>query len=80
MKRKEKEGNIVNIMVKPYLFDPPRKDVFEGSGVPSFLSTPKRWTKMIMSVIHIDDYVMTDNIMSDSHPGDIYKLNTRLTV
>ena len=41
---------------EPYLFDPPRKDLFEGSGVPSFLSTPKRWTKMIMSVKHIDDY------------------------
>ena len=41
---------------EPYLFDPPRKDLFEGSGVPSFLSMPKRWTKMIMSVKHIDDY------------------------
>ena len=41
---------------EPYLFDPPRKDFFEGSGVSSFLSTPKRWTKMIMSVKHIDDY------------------------
>ena len=25
---------------EPYLFDPPRKDFFEGSDVPSFLSTP----------------------------------------
>ena len=41
---------------EPYLFDPPRKDLFESSGVLSFLSTPKRWTKMIMSVKHIDDY------------------------
>ena len=39
-----------------YLFDPPRKDVFEGSGVHIFLSTPKIWTKMIMSVKHIHDY------------------------
>ena len=39
---------------EPYLFDPPRKDFFEGSGVPFFLNTPKRWTKMIMSVEHID--------------------------
>ena len=41
---------------EPYLFDPPMKDLFEDSGVPFFLSTPKRWTKMIMSVKHIDDY------------------------
>ena len=26
---------------EPYLFDPSRKDFFEGSWIPSFLSTPK---------------------------------------
>ena len=35
-------------------------------------------TKTQATLLHDD--VMTDNIMSDSHPGDIYKLNTRLTV
>ena len=49
---------------EPYLFDPPRKDLFEGSGVPSFLSTPKRWTNMIMSVKHIDDYKKIMNFFS----------------
>ena len=55
----EKEGKgreYSKYNIEPYLFDPPRKDLFEGSSVPSFLSTPKRWTKMIMSVKHIDDY------------------------
>ena len=58
---------------EPYLFDPPRKDLFEGSGVPSFLSTPKRWTKMIMSVKHIDDYkkIMNCLLFLETHryPG-----------
>ena len=58
---------------EPYLFDPPRKDLFEGSGVPSFLSTPKRWTKMIMSVKHIDDYqkIMNYLLFLETHrcPG-----------
>ena len=44
----EKGGEYVKYDGEPYLFDPPRKDFFEGSGVPSFLSTPKRWIKMIM--------------------------------
>ena len=57
MKRKERgEGEYSKYNGEPYLFDPSRKDLFEGSGVPSFLSTPKKWTKMIMSVKHIDDY------------------------
>ena len=58
---------------EPYLFDPPRKDLFEGSGVPSFLPTPKRWTKMIMSVKHIDDYkkIMNYSLFLETHryPG-----------
>ena len=57
---------------EPYLFDPPRKDLFEGSGVPSFLSTPKRWTKMIMSVKHIDDYKKIMNYLfleTHGYPG-----------
>ena len=57
---------------EPYLFDPPRKDVFEGSGVLSFLSTPKRWTKMIMSVKHIDDYKKIINYLvleTHRYPG-----------
>ena len=58
---------------EPYLFDPPRKDLFEGSGVPSFLSMPKRWTKMIMSVKHIDDYkkIMNYLLFLETHiyPG-----------
>ena len=55
-----------------YLFDPPRKDLFEGSGVPSFLSAPKRWTKMIMSVKHIDDYKKIMNYLfleTHRYPG-----------
>ena len=51
-----KGGEYVKYDGEPYLFDPHRKDFFEGSGVPSFLSTPKRWTKMIMSAKHVDDY------------------------
>ena len=58
---------------EPYLFDPPRKDLFEGSGVPSYLSMPKRWTKMIMSVKHIDDYkkIMNCLLFLETHryPG-----------
>ena len=52
----EKGGEYSKYNGEPYLFDPPRKDFFEGSWIPSFLSTPKRWIKMIMSVKHIDDY------------------------
>ena len=52
----EGKGEYSKYNGEPYLFDPPRKDFFEGSGVPSFFSTPKRWTKMIMSVKNIDDY------------------------
>ena len=55
-----------------YLFDAPKKDFFEGSGVPSFLSTPKRWTKMIMSVKHIDDYKKIMNYLfleTHRYPG-----------
>ena len=37
-----KRGEYVQHNGQPYLFDPPRKDFFEGSGVPFFLSTPKR--------------------------------------
>ena len=43
------------------------------SGVPSFLSMPKRWTKMIMSVKHIDDYkkIMNYLLFLETHryPG-----------
>ena len=36
-----KEGEYFNDNGEPYLFDPPRKELFEGNGLPSFLSTPK---------------------------------------
>ena len=36
-----KGGEYVKYDGELYLFDPPRKDFFEGSGVPSFLLTPK---------------------------------------
>ena len=55
MKRMQREEN-VKYNGELYLFNPPRKDFFEGSAVPSYLSTPKRWTKMILSVKDIDDY------------------------
>ena len=54
------------------LYEEERKDLFEGSGVPSFLSTPKRWTKMIMSVKHIDDYKKIMNYLfleTHRYPG-----------
>ena len=55
-----------------YLFDPPRKELFEGNGLPIFLSTPKKLTKMIMSVEHIDDYKTIMNYMlseRNRYPG-----------
>ena len=57
---------------EPYLFDSPRKGFFESSGVPSFLSTPKRWTKMIMLMKHIDDYKKIMNYLfleTHRYPG-----------
>ena len=68
----EKGGEYVKYDGEPYLFDPPRKDFFEGSGVPSFLLTPKRWTKMIMSVKDIDDYKKIMNYLfleTHRYPG-----------
>ena len=66
------KGEYNNYNGEPYLFDPPRKDFFEGSGVPSFLSTPKTWTKMIMSVKNIDDYKKIMNYLfleTHRYPG-----------
>ena len=67
-----KGGEYSQYNSEPYLFDPPRKDFFEDSGAPSFLSTPKRWTKMIMSVKHIDDYKKIMNYLfleTHRYPG-----------
>ena len=67
-----KGGEYVKYDGEPYLFDPPRKDFFEGSGVPSCLSAPKRWTRMIMSVKHIDDYKKIINYLfleTHRYPG-----------
>ena len=67
-----KGGEYVKYDREPYLFDPLRKDFFEGSGVPSFLSTPKRWTQMIMSVKHIDAYKKIMNYLfleTHRYPG-----------
>ena len=67
-----KGGEYVKCNGEPYLFDPARKDFFEGSGVPFFLDTPKRWTEMILSVKHIDDYKKIMNylfIETNTYPG-----------
>ena len=57
---------------EPYLFDPSRKDIFEGNGLPIFLNTPKRWTKMIMSVNRFIDYKKVTNylfLVTHRYPG-----------
>ena len=67
-----KEGEYVKYNGEPYLFDPPRKDLFEGSGVPFFLLAPKGWTKKIMSVKDIDDYKKIMNYLfleTHRYPG-----------
>ena len=68
----EEGGEYSKYNGEPYLFDPPMKDLFEDSGVPFFLSTSNRWTKMIMSVKHIDDYKKIMNYLflkTHRYPG-----------
>ena len=72
MLQEVKGGEYVKYDGEPYLFDPPRKDIFEGNGLPIFLNTPKRWTKMIMSVNHINDYKKVMNylfLVTHRYPG-----------
>ena len=50
MLQQVKGGEYVKYDGEPYLFDPPRKEIFEDNGVPIFLCTPKRWTSVKVQV------------------------------